>query len=161
MGTGIAQVAVQSDFDVIVFDVNNQVLSKSKISIEDSLQKLEEKGKISSEQKNKIVQRLTFSVDINDCVADVIIEAVAENIVIKQQLFDQLALLNNDNAIFATNTSSIPVAVLSHDKKYASQFAGMHFFNPAPVMKLVEVVRTISTSEETIETVKKLVPSLD
>jgi len=156
MGTGIAQVAVQSDFDVIVFDVTNQVLSKSKTSIEDSLQKLEEKGKISSEQKNKIVQRLTFSVDINDCVADVIIEAVAENIVIKQQLFDQLASINNDSTILTTNTSSIPVSALSHDKKYASQFAGMHFFNPAPAMKLVEIIRAEKTPEIIIETLVDL-----
>jgi 3-hydroxybutyryl-CoA dehydrogenase len=156
MGTGIAQVAAQSDFDVIVFDVNDEVLSKSKTSIVDSLQRLTEKGKISNEQKNKIARQVTFTAEINNCVADVIIEAVAENIVIKQQLFDQLAVLNNDNTILATNTSSIPVAVLSHDKNYASRFAGMHFFNPAPVMKLVEVIRAPKTSESIIDTLVEL-----
>jgi len=156
MGTGIAQVAAQSDFDVIVFDVNDQVLSKSKTSIVDSLQRLTEKGKISNEQKNKIARKVTFTAEINNCIADVIIEAVAENIVTKQQLFDQLAVLNNDKTIFATNTSSIPVAVLSHDKKYASRFAGMHFFNPAPVMKLVEIIRAPKTSEGIIDTLVEL-----
>jgi 3-hydroxybutyryl-CoA dehydrogenase len=156
MGTGIAQVAAQSDFDVIVFDVNDKVLSKSKTSIEDSLRKLTEKGKISVEQKSKIEQRLTFTAEISDCIADVIIEAVAENVVIKQRLFDQLALLNNENTIFATNTSSIPVSALSYDKKYASQFAGMHFFNPAPVMKLVEIIRGEETPEIIIETLGDL-----
>jgi len=156
MGTGIAQVAAQNDFDVIVFDVNDRVLSKSKASIEDGLQKLTEKGKVSVEQKSKIVQHITFTTEINDCIADVIIEAVAENLVIKQQLFDQLALLNSDNVIFATNTSSIPVSALSHDKKYTAQLAGMHFFNPAPVMKLVEIIRSQKTSEVIIEALVEL-----
>ncbi|HEX5151987.1 MAG TPA: 3-hydroxyacyl-CoA dehydrogenase NAD-binding domain-containing protein [Parafilimonas sp.] len=156
MGAGIAQVAAQSGFDVIVFDVSEQVLSKSKTSMEDSLQKLTDKGRISGEEKGKVIRRLTFTAEINDCVADVVIEAVAENIIIKQQLFDQLTLLNNDNAIFATNTSSIPVSALGHGKEYASRLAGMHFFNPAPVMKLVEIIRTQKTPETIIEALVEL-----
>ena len=156
MGSGIAQLAAQSGFTVIQFDVNNQMLLKSKTSIEAGLQKLAEKGKISIEQKNKIVQQLTFTSEISDCIAGVIIEAVVEIKAVKQRLFDELALLNDHNTIFATNTSSIPVAELCRDKKYASQFAGMHFFNPAPIMKLVEIIRTEKTSGEVIETLMEL-----
>jgi len=150
MGSGIAQIAAQNGFDVIQFDVNEAMLLKSKTSIENSLQKLADKQKIRADQQQEILQRIFFTSEKNNCIADVIIEAVIEKKEIKQQLFDDLFVINNDKAIFTTNTSSISVSELSESKKYASRFAGMHFFNPAPIMKLVEIIKTEKTSEEVV-----------
>lgn len=156
MGSGIAQVVAQNGFTVIVFDVNEEMLLKSKSSIGSSLQKLSEKAKITEQQNEETIQRIIFTSNINDCVADLIIEAVVEKTEIKQQLFDALLLINDDETIFATNTSSISVSGLSNKKKYAERFAGMHFFNPAQLMKLVEIIRAEKTSDETIETLNAL-----
>ena len=152
MGSGIAQVVAQNGFTVIEFDVNEEMLLKSKSSIKSSLQKLSEKEKITEQQKKETINRIIFTSNINDCFADLIIEAVVEKKEIKQQLFDTLFLINNDETIFATNTSSISVSELSRDKKYAERFAGMHFFNPAQLMKLVEIIRAEKTSDKIIET---------
>ena len=156
MGSGIAQVAAQSGFNVIQFDVNKEMLLKSKASISNSLQKLVDKQKITAQQKEEIIQRIIFTSEIKDCVADIIIEAVIEDKKIKQQLFDELSFINNSDTIFATNTSSISVSELSENKNYASRFAGMHFFNPAQIMKLVEVIRAQQTSDNVIETLVDL-----
>jgi 3-hydroxybutyryl-CoA dehydrogenase len=152
MGSGIAQVVAQNGFSVIQFDVNNEMLLKSKSSIESSLQKFLEKEKITPQQQEETIKRIKLTSDINDCVADLIIEAVVEKKEIKQQLFDTLFLINNDETIFVTNTSSISVSELSLNKMYADRFAGMHFFNPAQLMKLVEIIRAKKTAHETIET---------
>lgn len=156
MGSGIAQVAAQNGFSVIQFDVNKAMLSKSKASIEKALQKLKEKASISNEEKEEILQRILFTPVINDCVADVVIEAVIEDRAIKEQLFDELFLINAGATIFASNTSSIPIYSLSNNKNYAPRFAGMHFFNPAPIMKLVEIISTEKTSPEVIEALIRL-----
>lgn len=152
MGSGIAQVVAQNGFTVIQFDVNDEMLLKSKSSIESSLKKLSEKEKITAQEKEETIKRIIFTSNINDCTADLIIEAVVEKKEIKQELFDALFLINNDETIFATNTSSISVSELSNNKNYANRFAGMHFFNPAQLMKLVEIIRAEKTSNETIET---------
>jgi 3-hydroxybutyryl-CoA dehydrogenase len=151
MGSGIAQVAAQNGFKVIQFDVDETVLLKSKNSIEASLQKLVKKGKMNGPQKTEIKERIFFTPTINDCIGDVILEAIVENKQIKQQLFDELFQINNAETIFATNTSSISVSELSYNKDYAIRLAGMHFFNPAPLMKLVEVIRAEKTSAQAIE----------
>jgi 3-hydroxybutyryl-CoA dehydrogenase len=156
MGSGIAQIAAQNGFTVIQFDVNAEMLLKSKAGIESSLQKFVEKEKTTAEQKNETMQRIMFTSEINDCIADVIIEAIVEKTEIKRQLFDKLFLINNDEAIFVTNTSSISVSALSENKNYASRFAGMHFFNPAQIMKLVEIIRAEKTSDEIILTLVEL-----
>jgi 3-hydroxybutyryl-CoA dehydrogenase len=160
MGSGIAQLIAQNGFKVIQFDVNNEMLQKSKTSIENNLQKLVEKGKLNSHQTTEILQRIIFAASINNCIADLIIEAVVEHKEIKQQLFDELVLINNSATIFATNTSSISISALSDNKVYAARFAGMHFFNPAQLMKLVEIVRTEKTSEESIGTLIELAKQL-
>ncbi len=113
MGSGIAQLAAQKGFSVIQFDVNEPMLLKSKASAENGLQKLVEKGKISAEEKEATLQRISFTSNIKDCIADIVIEAVVENKTIKQQLFDELAQVNNDTTIFSTNTSSLSVTELS------------------------------------------------
>ncbi len=160
MGSGIAQIAAQSGFQVIQFDVNEEMLSKSRHSIESSLQKLLEKQKITAQQKENIIQKIVFTNSINECTADIIVEAVIENKETKQQLFDQLSALNKGETIFATNTSSISINELSENKNYAERFAGMHFFNPAQIMKLVEVIRAAKTSEEVIESLIALAKQL-
>jgi len=156
MGSGIAQLVAQNGFEVIQFDINEQTLFKSRASIQNNLQKLVDKEKISSEQKEHFFSRITFTATIDKCIADIIIEAVAENKEIKQQLFDRLFSINGEATIFVTNTSSISVAGLSRNKEYASCFAGMHFFNPPTIMKLVEIIRTAETSEEVITTLVEL-----
>jgi 3-hydroxybutyryl-CoA dehydrogenase len=156
MGSGIAQCAAQNGFAVIQFDVNPEMLEKSRSSMEKSLQKLVEKQKISVEEKGAIISRVSFSSDIKDCKADIVIEAIVENIQLKQQLFDELALINDGATIFATNTSSLSVAAICRGKNYASRFAGMHFFNPATIMKLVEIIRAEHTGEAVIETLVQL-----
>jgi 3-hydroxybutyryl-CoA dehydrogenase len=161
MGSGIAQLAAQNGFNVIQFDVNESMLLKSKASAENNLQKLVEKEKISAAEKQTIFQRISFTSNIQDCIADIIIEAVVENKIIKQELFDELAQINNTTTILATNTSSLSVTGLSNDKNYAERFAGMHFFNPPQLMKLVEIVRTEKTSAAVIETLTGLAKQLN
>jgi 3-hydroxybutyryl-CoA dehydrogenase len=161
MGSGIAQLAAQNSFSVIQFDVNESMLLKSSASAQSNLQKLVEKGKISFQEKQSILQRISFISNIKDCIADIIIEAIVENKAIKQQLFDALAKINDDATILATNTSSISVTQLSNDKNYAERFAGMHFFNPPQLMKLVEIVRTEKTSAAVIETLTDFAKQLN
>ncbi len=156
MGSGITQVAAQHGFNVIQFDIRESMLTKSKASIENSLQKLVEKGKINITPKDETLQRISFTSNIHNCIANVVIEAVIEDKQIKQNLFDELAMINNGETIFVTNTSSISVTELSHDKNYAQRFAGLHFFNPAQVMKLVEIIRAEKTDETVISTLNEL-----
>lgn len=161
MGSGIAQLAAQNGFNVIQFDVNEAMLLKSHASAENNLQKLVEKEKISAAEKQAILQRISFTSNIKDCIADIIIEVVVENKITKQQLFDELAQINNNTTVLATNTSSLSVTELSNDKNYAERFAGMHFFNPPQLMKLVEVVRTEKTSAAVIEILVDLAKQLN
>lgn len=161
MGSGIAQVAAQSGYNTIQFDVSENILQKSKTNIIVSLQKLAEKNKITEEEKNTILSRLSFTSKIEDCKADVIIEAIIENKEAKIDLFNQLALINSADTIFATNTSSISITQIANATSVESRIAGMHFFNPAPLMKLVEIVTSESTSKETIESLVALAKQMD
>jgi 3-hydroxybutyryl-CoA dehydrogenase len=160
MGSGIAQVSAMAVFKTILYDVNDAIIQKSKSKIENDLQLLVEKQKISSEKKENVLQQLFFTSNINDCIADVIIEAVIEKLEVKTSLFNQLAALNSGETIFATNTSSLPVSAIAKEIATPERVAGLHFFNPAPVMKLVEVIKGEQTSDETIfkliELIKKL-----
>jgi 3-hydroxybutyryl-CoA dehydrogenase len=150
MGSGIAQVSATAGFKTILYDVNNKIMEEAKGKIEKSLQILFERQKISSEQKESILQQIVFTSKIHDCVADVIIEAVIEKLEIKISLFNQLAALNTPATIFATNTSSLSVSAIAKEMAKPERVAGLHFFNPAPVMKLVEVVRGEPTSDDTL-----------
>jgi 3-hydroxybutyryl-CoA dehydrogenase len=156
MGSGIAQVAAQSGYSTIQFDVNEAMLEKSKVNITTALEKLVEKNKLSAEEKNAVFSRLSFTHIIEDCQADIIIEAIIENKDAKIELFNRLASINNAETIFATNTSSISVEEISVSTSVASRVAGMHFFNPAPLMKLVEIVATNYTNTQVIETLTAL-----
>lgn len=156
MGSGIAQTAAQSGFNTLLFDINTNVLEKAKASIQKSLQYLLDKGKISAEEKETIDQRIKFVTEIKDCVADVIIEAIIEKAETKVSIFNKLAAINNAEVIFATNTSSLSVSEIQAGVQQPQRVAGMHFFNPAQVMKLVEVVKGDQTADNVAQTVYDL-----
>lgn len=151
MGSGIAQVAAQAGFHTIQFDLNAQVLEKSKAAIGKSLLWLEEKGKVSTTDREHILQRILFTTQVTDCIADIVIEAIVENREAKQSLFHQLAAINQPHCIFATNTSSISIHAIAAAIPDPSRVVGMHFFNPAPIMKLVEVIRGAQTAEAVVQ----------
>ena len=151
MGSGIAQITAQCNFKTVLFDLNEEVLSKSRLLIQNSLQLLTTKGKLSEEAKEQTLNNLLFTSNLNDCKADLIIEAIIESKEAKLNLFKQLEQLNNSETIFASNTSSISINALSAEMQYPQQFAGMHFFNPATVMKLVEVIKADKTSDAVAE----------
>ena len=153
MGRGIAQLAAQSGFETVLYDVHEPILESANAAIKENLNSLVTKGKLSEENKNGILHRILFSNRIEDCKADLIIEAIVENLTFKIDLFNRLSLLNSPKTIFATNTSSLSVSLIAEGVAHPERLAGMHFFNPAPVMKLVEVVKGISTSNETIQSV--------
>jgi 3-hydroxybutyryl-CoA dehydrogenase len=160
MGSGIAQAAAQAGFHVILFDLNAAVLQKAKDNIEKSLQALVAKGKIEAAKKETICQQLLFTSDIHVCLADVFIEAIIEKIEAKIALFNQLAEINHSECIFATNTSSLSVTQIAAGVQVPERVIGMHFFNPATIMKLVEVVNTSYTNEQTTATITQLVTAM-
>lgn len=156
MGSGIAQVSAQSGYYTIVYDPVEKVLENAKGAIERNLSLLVEKNKLKAVEKENILSRFQFTSDIHSCLADIFIEAIIENPAAKVSLFNQLAELNHSEAIFATNTSSLSVRELAEKIKNPERVVGMHFFNPAPVMKLVEIVKTSITAKEVIQTITEL-----
>jgi 3-hydroxybutyryl-CoA dehydrogenase len=156
MGSGIAQVAAQTGFYTLLFDINNEVLDKAKLSIQKNLQYLVDKQKITEAEKEKIYNRIKFINDTNDCIADIFIEAIVEKVEAKVAIFNQLAEMNHSEVIFATNTSSLSVSDIQDRVMHPQRVVGMHFFNPAPLMKLVEVVKGNQTTEETAQTIYEL-----
>ena len=150
MGSGITQLAAQAGFITIQFDVNADMLTKSRNNIEANLDRLVSKGKLTSEEKQTCLQRIRFTSQLNDCKADLVIEAIIEQAEAKINLFNALAAINTPATIFATNTSSLPVTALATSVPQPERVAGMHFFNPAPLMKLVEVIRAAQTNDHTI-----------
>jgi 3-hydroxybutyryl-CoA dehydrogenase len=156
MGSGIAQTAAQSGFYTLLFDINITVLEKAKTAIEKSLQFLVDKQKISADEKKNIFERIRFVTDTNDCLADIIIEAIVEKVDAKVAIFNQLAEVNHSEVIFATNTSSLSVSEIQAKVQQPQRLVGMHFFNPAQVMKLVEVVKGEKTLDSVAQTVYNL-----
>jgi len=156
MGSGIAQVSATAGFKTILYDVGDEIVQKAKSKIEKDLQSLVEKQKITAEKKRNILQQLFFTSTVTDCVADVIVEAIIEKLQVKTSLFNQLDSLNSDHTIFASNTSSLSVSAIATEVRLPQRVAGLHFFNPAPVMKLVEVVKANSTSDTTISKLVEL-----
>ena len=153
MGSGIAQTAAQSGFYTLLFDINAEVLQKAKAAIEKSLQFLVDKQKISAEEKATVFNKIRFITDTNDCLADIIIEAIVEKLEAKVAIFNQLAEVNHSEVIFATNTSSLSVSDIQAKVQQPQRVVGMHFFNPAQVMKLVEVVKGNQTLDSVAQTV--------
>src|SRR5438874_7315596 len=156
MGSGIAQVAASTGFDVTVLEAEQRFLDKGFASIEKSLDKFvgkpPEKGGITAEQRKDIRARLkgtTNRQDLADC--DIVVEAIIENVDAKKEIYAALDRIAKRDAIFASNTSSISITELAASTQRPDRFVGLHFFNPVPIMKLVEVVRTIATSPHTFE----------
>ena len=156
MGSGIAQAAAQSSFHTILYEPNPAVLANAKSGIEKNLQLLTEKGKIAAGEKEKILKRIRFTDDVQTCLADIFIEAIIEKMDIKIGLFNQLAELNHGECVFATNTSSLSVKKIAAQVQRPERVIGMHFFNPATIMKLVEVVNTEYTNKQTTDTIIEL-----
>ncbi len=156
MGSGIAQAAAQAGFHTILYELNTAVLEKAKSSIEKNLAALITKSKITAAEGEKIFQRILFTSDIQICIADVFIEAIVEKLPIKISLFNQLAELNHSESIFCSNTSSLAVTAIAAQVKNPERVIGMHFFNPATIMKLVEVVNTEYTSHNITTTITEL-----
>lgn len=160
MGSGIAQTSAQSGFTTILFDVNEEVIQKAKTNIEKNLQSLLEKNKINNNDKENILNNLHFTNDINDCKADIIIEAIIEKLEAKHDLFNQLSKINFSETVFATNTSSLSVSLIAEKISNPERVIGMHFFNPATIMKLVEIVITKFTNQSSIEIINALAKQL-
>lgn len=157
MGRGIAQAAAAAGFYTVLYELNSDVLNNAKTTIEKNLQSLVEKNKISAAAKEATLNQLSFTGQLSHCLADVIIEAILEKPEAKIALFNQLAEINHSETIFASNTSSLSVTQIAKAVKNPERVIGMHFFNPATVMKLVEVVKTEYTNEATITAITELV----
>jgi 3-hydroxybutyryl-CoA dehydrogenase len=156
MGLGIAQVFAQSGFKVILFDLNQIILEKAKIIIDKNLTKAVESKRITEENKKDTWSRLHFTIQFNELKADLIVEAIIEKLEVKQQLFHDLATQNDSNTIFASNTSSIPITQIAHGIPNEERVVGMHFFNPAHIMKLVEVISGANTHTDTANSIFQL-----
>lgn len=156
MGTGIAQAAAQKGLHVLLYDVNNDVLNKSRIIIENNIDRLRAKGKLSSGESHEIIGRLQYITDINDCIAQIIIEAIVEKYEPKIELFSYLAKINHHTSIFASNTSSLSITAIAQQVTNPGNLAGMHFFNPAPIMQLVEIATTEYTTPATAKQIYNL-----
>jgi 3-hydroxybutyryl-CoA dehydrogenase len=152
MGSGIAQVAAAAGHKTLVREVAQPPLDKGKASIIKSLDKFVEKGKMTAADRDATLERLTFTTDIRalkDC--DLVIEAVTEDLELKNGMWRELDALCPATTIFASNTSSLTIAAMAAATKRADRFVGLHFFNPVPLMPLVEVVRTVTTSQDTFD----------
>ena len=150
MGSGIAQVTAAAGYETVVRDVSKELLDRGRAGIEKSLAKFVEKGRLAAEGRDATLKRLSFTTAVADLKgADVVIEAITEDLGLKTALFKELDGLCAPATIFASNTSSLTIAAMAAATKRADRFVGLHFFNPVPLMPLVEVVRAVTTSEET------------
>jgi 3-hydroxybutyryl-CoA dehydrogenase len=150
MGSGIAQVAASAGFKTVLYDLNGEMIEKAENKLQKDLDALVAKQKMTPEKKESIFELIVFTSSIEVCRGDVVIEAIVEKMEAKTSLFNQLAELNSTDTVFATNTSSLSVSAIAKQVKHAQRVAGLHFFNPAPVMKLVEVVKGEQTSAATV-----------
>ncbi|WJX66078.1 3-hydroxybutyryl-CoA dehydrogenase [Trifolium repens] len=157
MGSGIAQLTAMHGIDVVLLDVNSQALSTASSSISSSINRLVSKSQLSQVTASDTLKRLRFTTDLNDLsLADFIIEAIVESEDVKKSLFVQLDKISKSSAILASNTSSISITRLASSTTRPKQVIGMHFMNPPPVMKLIEIVRGADTSDETFAATKEL-----
>ena len=161
MGNGIAQVFAQAGYDVTMIDVVPDALDKGISAIERSLGKFVDKGRITAEQKAEILGRISTSLSLDDAApAQFVVEAVVENADVKAKVFSRLDEITDPDAILASNTSSISITKIASNTNRPDKVIGMHFMNPVPIMKLVEVVRGIATSDEVTGFVMKLAEEL-
>lgn len=162
MGAGIAQVMAQNGLEIIIRDIKQEFVQKGIDSINKNLTKSVEKGKLTEEAKNAIIARISgiVELDMASCNVDLVVEAAIEKLEIKREIFQAVDKLCPPRTILASNTSSLPITSLAALTSRPDQFIGMHFFNPAPVMKLVEIINGLATSDETYFAVKSFVEKL-
>lgn len=160
MGAGIALVCAQANRQVILFDLQDSVLDKAKINNQKILQKQVDAGKLAVEQMHNILDQIVYTTDVNQVKAELIIEAIVEKLPIKQGLFKQLMEINGADCIYATNTSSIPITQIAAGLAFPEQVIGIHFFNPAHIMKLVEVIKGAKTNAAIVERVLSFVQAI-
>ena len=161
MGAGIAQAFAAKGYEVILRDIKDEFVDRGLSGINKNLSKLVAKEKITEEQKEEILSRISGTTEMQyaaDC--DLVVEAAVENMQIKKQIFAELDAICDENTILATNTSSLSITEVASATKRPHKVIGMHFFNPAPVMKLVEVIKGMATSEETFATVKEIAENI-
>lgn len=162
MGSGIAQVCAQAGFDVFLNDMNAEALDNGMKRIEKLLIRAVEKERISETDKTDALKRLTPSSDLQDAqTCDLVIEAVVENMDVKEKVFSELDRLAPKHAILASNTSSLPITEIATTTNRPDQVIGMHFMNPVPVMKLVEVIRGLQTSDATYKAIEEMTAKLN
>jgi 3-hydroxybutyryl-CoA dehydrogenase len=150
MGQGIAQVCAVNGYTVLLYDISKPLADKGVTAIAQALDALVNKGKLNAEQRSQAMARVRVVENLHNLKADLIIEAVAENLKVKQELFSKLEEANPNATLLVTNTSSMPITQIASILKHPNRFAGLHFFNPAPVMKLVEVISGSLTAPETV-----------
>jgi len=156
MGSGIAQAMAMSGIRTLLYDINPDMLDRARGDVDTALDQLTEKGKLTSSERDAAAALISCTNDIHACLGDVVIEAVAEKMDVKKALFRQLADLNTPDTILASNTSSLSIAAIAEGIPFPERVCGMHFFNPAPRMKLVEVVEGPRTSPSVSEAVLAL-----
>ena len=157
MGNGIAQVSAQAGYEVILNDVKMDFAEKGLENIKKNLSGDVEKGRKTEEEKQSVLDRITLSADKQDAEnCQLVIEAAVENLAIKQEIFKELDGIVSEDVILSTNTSSLPITDLAAVVSHPERFIGMHFMNPVPVMKLVEIIRGIQTSDEVYQTIHDL-----
>jgi 3-hydroxybutyryl-CoA dehydrogenase len=162
MGSGIAQVFAQANFEVVLNDISQASIEKGVNTINKSLSKFVEKGKYTKEEKSAILGRITTSTSLEDAKdIDLVVEAVVENMDVKTNVFKQLDEIAKPSAILASNTSSLPITEIAAVTKRPEKVIGMHFMNPVPLMKLVEIIRGLQTSQETYEVVEAITKQLN
>jgi len=161
MGSGIAQISIQSGYEVIVYDISAQMLDKSRSGIQKNFDKLVKKGKFAQAETDEMLERIQFTSEIEAVKAvDLIIEAVVENLEIKQNVFKELEAICDAHTIFASNTSTMSITKLATACERPEKFAGLHFFNPATIMRLVEIIRGYYTDDATVEALQNYVASI-
>jgi 3-hydroxybutyryl-CoA dehydrogenase len=161
MGGGIAQVSAQAGYHVVISEINDELLNKGLAGINSILTRSVDKGRISQEDKDAALARIKGTIntkDFSDC--DLVIEAIIENMDLKKKVFAELDKVCPKHTILATNTSCLSVIDMAKATNKPEQVLGMHFFNPVPVMRLLELVKTILTSDETLETARKFGESI-
>ncbi|EFI67120.1 3-hydroxybutyryl-CoA dehydrogenase [Lysinibacillus sp. HST-98] len=161
MGSGIAQVCAQAGFDVKLNDIKQEFFERGLGVITKNLSRDVEKGRKTEDEKAAVLSRISMSLDLQDASdVDIIIEAAVENMEIKQSIFKQLDGIAPAHAILATNTSSLPITEIAAVTKRPEQVIGMHFMNPVPVMKLVEIIRGLATTDEVYKAVEEMTVKL-
>ncbi|MDX8361036.1 MULTISPECIES: 3-hydroxybutyryl-CoA dehydrogenase [Bacillaceae] len=162
MGSGIAQVCATAGFSVILNDIKEEFVNRGLANISKNLSRQVEKDRMSLEQKQTILDRITPSEQLQDAKdIDIVIEAAVENMKVKTQIFAELDQIAPEHAILATNTSSLPITEIAAATKRPEQVIGMHFMNPVPVMKLVEIIRGLATSDEVYEAIEAMTHQLN